>query len=86
MSQFFLTEGFEQEDFENTAKRYEGFGKDLYEIIKEELPDIYERLKFYRNTKIQIEDSYAEFLNIINGFAIQLDPLCEVIVLWNDKK
>ncbi|BDD12661.1 hypothetical protein FUAX_50930 (plasmid) [Fulvitalea axinellae] len=74
---------FIEERFAEMNTRYKGFGKDLYLKIKDELPEVFEGLKFYQRIKHQIEDSYAIFNDKTTPFAIQLDPLCEVIVLWN---
>lgn len=86
MSYFSINEEFTHENINDFSDRYKGFGKDIYEIIKQELPDIYARLKYYRNTIGQTGDSYAEFMDDYHHFAIQLEPIGEVIVLWNKTK
>jgi hypothetical protein len=75
---------FTIEIFEYAIKRYSGFGKDLYKLIKQEIPIVFEKLVFYKRISIQQEDSYAIYTDKEKSFAIQLDPLCEVIVLWNE--
>jgi len=79
-------EGFIAETYEEYENRYMGFGKEFYSNIKNQLPHIYEKLSFYKRKNFQTVDSYAEFIDPNYYFAIQLDPLCEVIVLWNEKK
>lgn len=72
------------EDFDSFIKRYSGFGKNLYEKLENEYPAIFAYLSFYRRVDYQTEDSYAIFDDSNKAFAIQLDPLCEVIVLWGN--
>ncbi|MDP8033588.1 hypothetical protein QJU43_04635 [Pasteurella atlantica] len=77
---------FVSETFDEFEKRYVGFGKELYLNIKEKFPDIFNHLVFYKSINYQLEDSYAEYKNDKFSFSIQLDPLCEVIVLSNSTK
>ena len=79
-------EDFVIETFNEFEKRYLGFGKEIYSNIKKELPEIFNNLVYYRRVSFQLEDSYAEFKNEQFPFCIQLDPVCEVIVLRNDTK
>ncbi|RAR48401.1 hypothetical protein B0I10_1059 [Flavobacterium lacus] len=79
-------EDFVIETFDEFEKRYLGFGKEIYSKIKENLPEIFNNLVFYKRVNFQLEDSYAEFKSDQFPFGIQLDPLCEVIVLWSDCK
>ncbi|WP_026727392.1 hypothetical protein [Flavobacterium denitrificans] len=76
-----------EEKFEEVLVRYNRFGKDLYNVIKEELPDVFKYLKYYRTIKYgnigQLEDSYATYNDGDILFAIQLEPECEVICLYN---
>lgn len=83
---------YEEETFSEFLIRYKGFGKEIYLELKNQLPEIYQHLKFYKATKSsnkcvgnypQTEDSYAVYSNGKNSFQIQLDPLCEVIIVWN---
>ena len=76
-------EDFSEESFNSFNQRYSGFGKDIYQIIQLELPEIFNHLKFFKRKIFQTEDSYALYCNADISFAIQLDPDCEVIVLWN---
>jgi len=79
---------FQEETLDNVLVRYSGFGKDLYRLLQEKLPQVFSNLRFYQGTTHQSEDSYAVYLDPDNpreSFAIQLDPLCEVIVIWNQK-
>jgi len=78
-------EDFSEESFISFNQRYCGFGKDIYQIIQLELPETFNNLKFFKRIIFQTEDSYALYCNADISFVIQLDPLCEVIVLWNDK-
>lgn len=73
-----------QEDFDSVMKRYSGFGEDLYKKLKDGYPKVFANLTFYRRVDHQVEDSYAVFADNDSFLAIQLDPLCEVIVLWNN--
>jgi hypothetical protein len=79
--EFFLSESYFE--FQN---RYEGFGKELYSQLKAEIPEIFNEISFYQQRNIQTEDSYAEYISSNHSFVIQLDPLIEVIVLWNAQK
>lgn len=79
-------EDFVIETLDEFEKRYFGFGKEIYSNIEKELPEIFNNLVYCRRVNFQLEDSYAEFKNDQFPFCIQLDPLCEVIVLWNDTK
>jgi hypothetical protein len=79
-------EDFLEETYADFENRYSGFGKDIYLKIKEILPEVFYKLTFYQRQTFQTEDSYAEYNVDIISFVIQLDPLCEVIVLWNGQK
>lgn len=59
------------------------FGKGIYLKVKDDLPEIFNKLVFYRRLKFQSEDSYAEFKNDKFQSCIQLDPIREVIALCN---
>ena len=74
---------YREESWGEFNKRYSGFGKDLYINIKERFPEIFEKLKYYQSVEFQTEDSFATYSDGITTFGIQLDPLIEVIVLWN---
>lgn len=81
---------YEEENFETFERRYDGFGKELYSIIKAQLPQVFTHLKFYRAValtgrhvgRLQHEDSYSIFSNGAHHFAIQLDYY-SVIIIWN---
>jgi hypothetical protein len=85
MEQILGQRDYVREDFEEMCRRYEGFGKDIYTKLRLILPSVFDRLTYYRATTYQTEDSYAVYKDGTAEFAIQLDPLCEVIVLWNSK-
>lgn len=77
------TENFQQENLEIMTLRYSGFGKEFYSRLKEIIPIVFSKLVFYKSLGYQKEDSYALYLDNEKSFGIQLDPRCEVIVLWN---
>jgi len=83
---------YEEETYEEVKERYILFGKDLYEILKQNEPKVFNYLKFYKATKLiekttwgeaETENSYAIYDDGINSFGIQLEPLSEVICLHN---
>jgi len=80
------SENYSEETYSEFENRYVGFGKEIYLKIKEKTPDVFHKLTFYKQIDSQTEDSYAEYSDINQLFAIQLDPTCEVIVLWNEQK
>lgn len=71
------------ENYAAASSRYTGFGDTLFAALQEQLPEVFRQLQFYRRSPMQTEDSYAEYNDNGLTFVIQLDPLCEVIVLWN---
>ena len=75
---------YKEENYLEVKNRYNGFGEEFYSSIKQNLPEVFKHLKYYQNIKIQKEDSFAEYNYENICFAIQLDPLCEVIVLFNN--
>ena len=81
-----LLDSFEdliEETYLDVISRYPGFGHELYSLLKDYHPEVFKRLTFYKRLELQTEDSYAVYDDGPRSFAIQLDPLCEVIVLWN---
>jgi hypothetical protein len=76
---------YKQESFNDFTKRYNGFGKDLYTELKNENLEIFEKLKFYQMLN-EKKDSFAEYLNNGNSFAIHLDYYCELILINNNEK
>ncbi|GEN77371.1 hypothetical protein [Chryseobacterium hagamense] len=82
---FGIMEEFIPENPEEADRRYSGFGKDLYRKIQQKFPDVFRNLHYYQRIGIRIEDSYAVYCNHENSFCIQLDPLCEKIILWNEE-
>lgn len=78
-----LLEGeFKLESIEGVDERYNGFGKGLYAELMNELPSFFNALIFYQS-EFQREDSFAIFNDKNKSIGIQLDPLCEKIVIWN---
>lgn len=71
--------------FDEFIMRYNGFGKEFYTFIKNNLPDVFSLMVFFRDITFQPNDSYAVYSFDKISFAIQLDPDCELIVLWNSK-
>jgi len=63
--------------------RYTGFGKHLFTQMAERIPGAFDNLKFFRTTDFQSEDVYAIYTALNEVFAIQLDPDCTVICLWD---
>ncbi|OYX86271.1 MAG: hypothetical protein B7Y83_01955 [Flavobacteriales bacterium 32-34-25] len=75
-----------EEKFEDLTTRYNRFGKDLYREIQKELPEVFKKLKYYREKdglRTFPDDSYAIFNDGKTEFRIILDPDCEVICLGN---
>ncbi|MBS7565765.1 hypothetical protein KHS38_15255 [Mucilaginibacter sp. Bleaf8] len=76
-------ETYQEESFEAMQLRYQGFGKDLYQRIRVELPEVFDHLIFYKATRYQTTDSYAIHDGDSKPFAIQLDPDIALIIFWN---
>ena len=76
-----------EETYEEFASRYDGYGKDLYSLIKCTFPIIFNKLKFYKATVTtgkcvgyaQTEDSYCVFNGDTNVFTIQLDYYSTIV-------
>src|SRR4051812_24802905 len=75
---------FSEETLETCCARYKGFGCQLYEVIRDQIPEAFPQLRFYQSDHHQSEDSYA-ICGIEPPFSIQLDPDCEVIVLGDER-
>jgi hypothetical protein len=76
---------FQIESFDEMTNRFVGFGENLFRKLLFVYPAIVEQIKFYKRVDFQLEDSYAIITNMTTSIAIQLDPLCEVIILWNNE-
>jgi hypothetical protein len=76
-------EVYKLETLDAMQVRYQGFGKELYQRMQIELPEVYDRLIFYKAIRNQTTDSYAVYNDKTNPFAIQLDPDISLIILWN---
>ena len=83
-----------EETYEDVKARYFLFGKDIYKILKQKESEIFEKLKFYKATKLientswgkaETENSYAIYDDGIKSFGIQLDPLTSIICLHNER-
>ncbi|MFP9099396.1 hypothetical protein ACLI09_10100 [Flavobacterium sp. RHBU_24] len=81
---------YEEESLQGFELRYDGFGKELYSIIKAQLPEVFTHLKFYKAValtgthvgSLQDEDSFAIYSDDKIYFAITLDYY-GVICVWN---
>jgi len=78
--------GYKSESLQDVMVRYKGFGKDLYTCMDAELPSVMNSIRFFKKTETQPLDSYAVFDNGRSKFALQLDPECEHIIIWNEDK
>ena len=63
--------------------RYTGFACGFYDYLALYMPERFQHLRLFRSETRQTEDSYA-VCEAAHPFAIQLDPLCAVICLWDD--
>jgi hypothetical protein len=66
------------------ARHYSGFGSELYHRMADTLPECFAALRYFRAEDYRTADSYA-VCEIAHPFAIQLDPDCEVICLWDSQ-
>ena len=71
------------ESYEDVKIRYSGFGYEIFRVLEFELPLVLNNLKFFQPLN-QPEDVIAYYKLEGKEFAIQLDPLCEVICLWDN--
>ncbi|MCG7502111.1 hypothetical protein MHM83_09540 [Tenacibaculum sp. Mcav3-52] len=96
MTHFLLNDSQEyiEETYEEAKTRYVLFGKDIYQILKEHEPEIFNNLKFYKATKLiekttwgeaETENSYVIYDDGKVSFAIQLEPMPAVICLHNEQ-
>lgn len=83
-----------EETYEEVKTRYILFGKDIYDVLKENEPEIFDNLKFYKATKLiektswglaETENSYAIYDDGKQSFGIQLEPMTPVICLHNQR-
>ncbi|GAB3825780.1 hypothetical protein [Hymenobacter jeollabukensis] len=72
---------FVEEDYKDLLNRYSGFGIGLFSQIDDQLPSVFNRLRFFRSVTYQTADIYATYETSEKAFAIQLDPDIEVICL-----
>ena len=96
MTHFLLhdSQEYAEETYEEVRARYVLFGKDLYQILKENEPEIFKYLRFFKATRLiektawgeaETENSYAIYDNKKNSFGIQLEPMTPVICLYNQR-
>ena len=75
---------YSPETHHDFALRYSGFGRELYKRMATALPDCHAALRYFRADCWQTDDSFA-VCSIAHPFAVQLDPDCEVICLWDER-
>jgi hypothetical protein len=75
--------GFEEETFAQVSTRYAGFGRGVFTALEAASPAAFAALRFYRATIYQQGDVYAVCRWGDGEVAIQLDPDCEVICVWD---
>lgn len=71
------------ESYMEAKLRYSGFGYEIFEFFKSELSLNLNNFQFYQPIN-QPEDLIAYYKLDNIEFAVQLDPLCEVICIWNN--
>lgn len=64
--------------------RYDGFGRELFGLLRHDLPQVV--FEFARNPAEQRDDVWAICHCGLQAFGIQLDPLIEVIVLFDEER
>ncbi|GAA3924479.1 hypothetical protein [Hymenobacter algoricola] len=74
---------FAEESYAEAQTRYSGFGKDSFPRLEARFPGFISKLRFFHPQEYQSEDVWAVYEDASVQFGIQLDPDCEVIVLWN---
>ena len=79
-------EDYIEETFDDVSRRYSGYGKEIYRRLRDEMPKVFNNLTYYQCLTSQTQDSYAIYSHNDKSFAIQLEPIGEVIVLWNNEK
>lgn len=65
--------------------RYSGFGENLFSKVETRFPGAISKIRFFRPQIHQTDDVWACYTDGSLVFAIQLDPSCERITLWNEK-
>ncbi|MFB9053590.1 hypothetical protein ACFFVB_10935 [Formosa undariae] len=76
---------YKEESFQDFTARYNGFGKNLYEALKDENIELFEKLKFYQMVN-EKEDSFAEYIHNGISFTIHLCFYSELIILSTNKQ
>ena len=83
-----------EETYGEYKTRYVLFWKDIYQILKENEPQVFDKLRFYKATKligkttwgeVESENSYAIYDDEKLYFGIQLEPITPVICLYNQQ-
>lgn len=64
---------------------WNGYGKDLFTVLKNKKPNLFNKLKFYQKIS-EKEDSFAEYIDNTNAFVIHLDYYSELILIYNNEK
>lgn len=75
---------YNEETYADAMERYSGFGAKLFEVLKSRIPEVLQKLRFFQSISYQQEDVYAVYENGSTSFVIQLEPVGEVICIWND--
>lgn len=84
---------YKEEYFGDLARRYHGYGTTLLLLLRQQLPQVFYKFRFYQATtdtgiyvddRAYAENSYAVCENGALSFAMQLDPEAVTINIWND--
>lgn len=73
---------FMEETYAEFLARYTGFGSDFYSRLKQQVPEVFEQLVFYKVQSVP-EDSFALYDKAEKSFAIQVESVYECICIWN---
>ena len=76
----------EAETIDEFSQRYEGYGKGLYAYLERNDRALYDQLQLFRAKagNHQPADSYAILTVADTEIAIQLDPECAMIIVWDE--
>ena len=75
---------FKEETFTEAIDRYSGFGEKMFFELDSHFPGMLSKFRFFQPQQYQQEDIWAIYQDNTFQFAVQLEPSCEVIILWND--
>ena len=74
-----------EESEDETRARYHGFGHDFFTKLGEHSPKMLQDTRFFCAQGYPTNDVFA-ICALPHSFAVQLDPDCEVICLWNENQ